>query len=131
MILFFHFFLQQNNRTIIFYFIDRNYKEATLQEISQLNGYTANYLSHLLKEQTGNTFKQLLRLRKLRHAAYLLENSSISIMQIMNDIGYENSSFFTAFFRKCFNVPRKSTGKSTLPAPFRAGNPALKGVFGK
>lgn len=116
--LFFHFFLQQNNRTIIFYFIDRNYKEATLQEISQLNGYTANYLSHLLKEQTGNTFKQLLRLRRLRHAAYLLENSSISIMQIMNDIGYENSSFFYRIFQEMFQCSPQEYRKIHASGPF-------------
>lgn len=61
-------------------YIDCDYKKATLQEIARRNGYTANYLSHLLKEQTGNTFNQLLRLRRLRQAAYLLENTSISIV---------------------------------------------------
>lgn len=83
-------------------YIDCDYKEATLQEIARRNGYTANYLSHLLKEQTGNTFNQLLRLRRLRQAAYLLENTSISIVQIMNDIGYENSSFFYRVFQEMF-----------------------------
>lgn len=97
-------------------YIDRHYKEGTLKKISQLNGYTPNYLSHLLKEQTGNTFKQLLRLRRLQQAAYLLENTSISIVQIMNNIGYENSSFFYRIFQEMFQCsPQEYRKIHTFP----------------
>lgn len=104
-------------------YIDRSYAEGTLEKIALITGYTANYLSHLLKEQTGNTFKHLLRLRRLQQAAYLLEHTSFSIVKIMNDIGYENSTYFYRIFqdkfqcspqeyRRKYSFPKKQKGPS-------------------
>ena len=67
-------------------------------------------------KQTGNTFKHLLRLRRLQQAAYLLEHTSFSIVKIMNDIGYENSTYFYRIFQDKFQCsPQEHRRKHSFP----------------
>ena len=75
-------------------YIDNNYREGTLEELAKKTGYTTAYLSRLLKNNTGNNFKQLLQQRKLQQAAYYLENTTLTTERIIEKIGYENSAYF-------------------------------------
>lgn len=75
-------------------YIDHNYREGTLEELAKKTGYTTAYLSRLLKNNTGNNFKQLLQQRKLQQAAYYLENTTLTTERIIEKIGYENSAYF-------------------------------------
>ena len=75
-------------------YIDNNYREGTLEERAKKTGYTTAFLSRLLKNNTGNNFKQLLQQRKLQQAAYYLENTTLTTERIIEKIGYENSAYF-------------------------------------
>ena len=75
-------------------YIDHNYREGTLEELAKKTGYTTAYLSRLLKNNTGNNFKQLLQQRKLQQAAYYLENTTLTTERTIEKIGYENSAYF-------------------------------------
>ena len=81
-------------------YIEHHYQDGTLAEISALSHLPAYQISRMLKKRTGKNFKELLRLRKLQQAAYLLQNSTLSIDRIIEHIGYENSSYFYRMFRE-------------------------------
>lgn len=81
-------------------YIEHHYQGGTLAEVSALLHRPAYYISRLLKKRMGRNFKELLQLRKLQQAAYLLANSTLSIDQIIEHIGYENSSYFYRRFRE-------------------------------
>ena len=96
-------------------YIETNYKAGTLSEISgQLNlpEYT---VSRLLKKYTGHNFKEMLKQQKLQQAVFFLENSNMSIDNIIESLGYNNSSFFYRSFKDKYGVSpnnyRKTTGR--------------------
>jgi len=92
-------------------YIEDNYKNGTLSEISDKIGCPTYYISRLLKKHTGNNFKDLLQKRKLRQAAHLLESSTIVTDEIIAKIGYENSSYFYRCFKKEYGMSPKEYRK--------------------
>ena len=96
---------------------------GTLAEISAQIRQPTYYVSRLLKKHLQKNFKQLLQERKLQQAAYLLSQSSLSVEQIMEAIGYNNSSYFYNNFKaKYHDTPRdyrkKMRLKPSVPLPF-------------
>ncbi len=89
-------------------YIDHNYKNGTLEELSESTGYSTAYLSRLLKKNTGCNFKQLLQTRKLQQATYYLENTTLTTERIIEAIGYENSAYFYRKFSEKYGCsPRE------------------------
>lgn len=99
---------EQNLVFTVLSYIDSNFKDGTLLEISNKNKQPTYYVSRLLKKHLNKNFKELLQERKLQQAAYLLSQSSLSIEQIIDRIGYDNSSYFYRKFREKYNCsPRE------------------------
>ncbi|XOJ03132.1 helix-turn-helix domain-containing protein [Paenibacillus polymyxa] len=61
--------------------------------MASLFGFHPNYLSSLLKKGTGKSFKQLLQLQRISQAALFLSNSSLSIPEISEKVGYSSITF--------------------------------------
>jgi len=61
-------------------------------------GYSANYLSHLLRKITGLSFCAVLNNLRLDHARTLLITTETSILSIALECGFENDrSLYRAF----------------------------------
>ena len=110
---------QQEEQNLLFSvldYIDHHYQSGTLAEISELSHLPTYQVSRLLKKRTGKNFKELLQLRKMQQAAYLLQNSTLSIDKIIEHIGYENSSYFYRMFHEKYGCSpseyRESGGQS-------------------
>ena len=103
---------EQNLVLSVLDFVDHHYQSGTLAEVSAQLRQPTYAVSRLLKKHTGQNFKELLQLRKLQQAAYLLENSTLSIDRIMGSVGYENSSYFYRRFREKYGCS---------PGEFRSG----------
>jgi len=88
-------------------YIDKNYKDGSLAEIADRAGYSSYHLSRMLKNATGHNFKELLQQRKLQQAIYYLENTTLPTDRILEEIGYENSSYFYRVFRERFGCSPK------------------------
>ena len=69
-------------------YIEHQYQSGALTEAAAGLHMPDYALSRLLKKHTGKTFKELLQLRKLQQAAYLLDNSTLPVDRIMEAIGY-------------------------------------------
>lgn len=83
-------------------YIDKNYKECSLKSLSNEFNVNANYLSEIIKQNTGYSFQELIHQKKFNEAELLLINSQLSIQEIANYIGYSNLSFFYKKFRKIY-----------------------------
>jgi len=70
-----------------------------------------NYLSNIIKSQTGKTVKQWIDERIISEAKSLLNNTSLSVAQIAYRLTYDDVSNFSRFFKKKTGV---------TPAKFRA-----------
>jgi AraC-like DNA-binding protein len=112
---------EQNLMFSVLDYIDHHYQSGTLAEISALSHLPTYQVSRMLKKRTGKNFKELLQLRKLQQAAYLLQNSTLSIDKIIEHIGYENSSYFYRMFREKYGCSPREYRKKGLPAAARQG----------
>lgn len=81
-------------------YIEASYKSATLTECSKLLHQSSSKLCRLLKQYTGHTFKELLQMKRLETAAELLLKSRLSVTEIINAAGYDNTSYFHRIFKE-------------------------------
>lgn len=63
-----------------------------------------NYLSSLIKINTGTTAKGSIQNRLLLEAKYLLHATNSSIKEIASQLGFTDQNYFTAFFTKLENM---------------------------
>ncbi len=61
---------------------------------------TPKYLSHVLLAETGNTAKTLILEHVLLEAKSLLRQTSMTVLEICNWLGYTDHSYFTKAFKK-------------------------------
>lgn len=102
-------------------YIEHHYQNGTLTEAAAALHQPDYAVSRLLKKRLGRTFKELLQLRKLQQAAYLLDNSTLPADRILTAVGYENSSYFYRCFREKYGCSPREYRKKGLPAAARQG----------
>lgn len=87
--------------------IEENYADAALCTVAGRYHVTAAYVSRLVKEMTGKTFKTLLLEKRLDKAAALLRTSRLPVGDIISVVGYENTSYFYRMFTQRYGVSPK------------------------
>lgn len=85
-------------------YIEDNYKTGTLEELSALIGQPDYYISKLIKRHTGHTFKNLLQIKRLNQAAFLLNTTRLPVENIILLAGYDNTSYFHRIFKEHFHM---------------------------
>jgi YesN/AraC family two-component response regulator len=88
-------------------YIETNYRDGSLSELSELMGYSVYWLSREIKKRTGKTYKELVQTKRMNQAAYLLMNSRVPVAEIIQKIGYDNTSYFHRKFKERFGVSPK------------------------
>lgn len=75
-------------------------QQYSLRLLSRKYGISDSYLSHLFKRITGMSVMQYLLFCRLNTARKLLEETSISIGQVVEQCGFSDDSNFSRTFRK-------------------------------
>lgn len=88
-------------------YIDENYKDGELTELSALLNYNIYWLSRAIKRLTGRTYKELLQVKRLNQASVLLLNTRFSVTDISIAVGYDNTSYFHRIFRNYYGMSPK------------------------
>ncbi len=83
-------------------FMENHLKEITLEKLAQQFNFHPNYLSSLIKKETGKTFKEHLLELRLARAAYYLRSTNLSVQKISEEIGYQDRAFFFRIFKKYY-----------------------------
>lgn len=85
--------------------IEKNFRTppTILQLCDELN-VTPYKLQKLFKENLGITIYEYIKQCRLQKAKYLLENTSMNILEVVNEVGYENPSKFATLFRKYYSI---------------------------
>lgn len=94
--------------------IEENYRTASLSEVAAKRGCSLSYLSRMVKKATSHTFAELLTQKRMEKAALLLLESSLTIGEIMQAVGYQNSSHFYHLFEEAFAVSPKAYRKISM-----------------
>ena len=85
-------------------YIESSYSTATLTEAADMLGLSPSYLSRITCEYFGVSFKKLLTATRFETACSLLTTTELPIGDIINRVGYENSSYFHKEFKKRFGT---------------------------
>ncbi len=84
-------------------FIDESLSgNISLDEVAEATFLSPNYVSQLLKKQTGMAFVDWLTTRRMEQAQHLLAHTIERISRIANSVGFEDEAYFTRRFRQRF-----------------------------
>lgn len=96
-------------------YIEDHYLSCSLIDMANHFGLHPNYLSSLLKQGTGKSFKELLQLQKMSKASIYLLNSNLPITAIVEEVGYSSPTFFHKKFKQVYGMtPRDFRQKSKM-----------------
>lgn len=84
--------------------IEENYKNANFTELAERCHTSLSYMSRTVTRATGRGFKELLREKRLSRAAQLLTRTKLPVSEIIEAVGYENTSYFYTIFKKRYGV---------------------------
>ncbi len=95
-------------KRIVTNYIQTTYKNANLGDLAVLVGFTPTYMSRWIRKNMDTTFKELLLEQRFAVASDLLIRTNMSVSDILNSVGYENSSYFHKQFIARFGLtPRE------------------------
>ncbi len=86
-------------------------RELSTATLAQSQGISAGYLSSVFKKETGVTLTEFIRTRRMEHAQYLLESTSLQIQTVALHCGILDLQYFSKLFRR-------HTGKT--PSEYRS-----------
>ncbi len=95
----------------IFRYIEENYRDGSLTELSEILHYDLYNLSREIKRKTGKSYTELVQEKRLSQSAFLLKNTNMSVSDVALNVGYENISYFHRKFTARFGLsPKKFRG---------------------
>lgn len=92
-------------------YIEDHYQEACFTDLAQQLHQSVYRLSKLLKTSTGSTFKELLQRKRMQRAVQLLTDTDLAVSDVIEAVGYENTSYFYKVFEGAYGVSPKEYRK--------------------
>lgn len=83
------------------YYRERN---LDLTQVAEAIGSNPSYLSRLMKQELGISFKDFLTMLRISSAIQLMRDKQLSLNQIAEKVGYNNQHYFSAAFKNCQGV---------------------------
>lgn len=98
--------ISSKNNTLpkIIQYIKENLEYVTLANLSEHFHMSEGYLSRHIRRETGYTFSYLLRELRMRQSANMLQNTTCSIEEIIESVGYTDASHFYRNFKKIYGM---------------------------
>lgn len=79
---------------------EKYHQNLSIKDYAELLNVSENHLTHLVKERTSKTSKELIREKQIIEIKRLLKYSDYSITQIADHLSFKDQSYFTKFFKK-------------------------------
>lgn len=90
---------------IIFRMVERRYTgHLTLEEVAAEIGYSQFYFTRFFKRNTGKTFITFLNDYRIDKAKWLLINSTLSVNEIISQVGFESDKTFYRLFKQSMAI---------------------------
>ena len=88
-------------------YISAHPESVTLGELASRFSYHPNYISSLVRNETGKTVSEIVLEKRMERAVLLMKNTNLSIEEIAAMLGYNNhSNFYKAFKGYYGETPR-------------------------
>ena len=85
-------------------YIKNDYKNVTLDELSETFHLSKPYLSKYIKEKAGMTFQEAVRKERMKKARTLLRETGYTVETVAAEVGYENVEHFNRLFKKSYGM---------------------------
>ena len=99
---------------VVLNYVEEHYRSGTLSELAEMLGYDAYWLSREIKKRTGKTYKELLQTKRMNQEKFLLANTNIPVNDIIESVGYDNTSYFYRLFKEQQGMTPKEFRDSTV-----------------
>ena len=83
------------------HFCDYNF---SVQNLSTYFKASASNMTHFFKKHTGSTVLEYVNAKRIERAAHLLKTSDIMLKDIVQDIGFSDTSTFIKKFRSVYGM---------------------------
>lgn len=90
----------KNDIEDILEYISNHYNVVTIKMVANYFHFNPNYLSKLIKKQTGESFTEILQKIKINKARAMLEFTDKSVESIAEEVGYNSASHFHRIFKQ-------------------------------
>ena len=97
---------------VILDYINSHYEnDISLQNLADLVHLSTFYVSHLVKDNTGLSFRENLSMIRTHHAINLMLNSDKKLIDIAFDSGFSDIKYFNRSFKKLYGETPSSIRK--------------------
>lgn len=79
-------------------------RELPISRIAEEVFLTPNYISLIFKKETGETITDYITKIRINKAMELLHTTDLKVMEISEQVGYENPHYFSTVFKKTVGV---------------------------
>lgn len=81
-------------------YIQEHYNQnIDIETLARIENYSVTYYGEWFKKETGMSPVEFIQIRRIDRAKELLQGTSLSIMQIACEVGYDYESSFTKVFK--------------------------------
>ncbi|MGO5052229.1 2-isopropylmalate synthase [Lachnospiraceae bacterium LCP25S3_G4] len=95
---------KEQRLTEIMNYIQANYLNITLDDLSEQFFLSKPYLSKYIKEKSGETFGDIVKRTRMKKAKNLLKNGNMTIENVALSVGYQNVEHFNRLFKKEYKL---------------------------
>jgi AraC-like DNA-binding protein/ligand-binding sensor protein len=82
-------------------YIEKNYsKKITLTDVAKSIYISPTYLSKIIKNQSGNSFRYMVNTVRISEAMRILGDTDKTLAEVACQAGYEDHSYFTKVFKR-------------------------------
>lgn len=89
-------------------------EKLSITDLAQRNFLHEDYLNRIFKREKGIPLNQYIIQERMNLAARLLQNPSLGVAVIANQVGYSNYSYFASTFKKTFGYTPTQYRKQCL-----------------
>lgn len=91
----------------VFKYIQAHFTDGNLESMCHELGYNASYISRIIHQYTGKTFKQLVNDQRMNRAKLLLQESGLTISEVAEQVGIHNQTNFYKRFKSLTHLTPK------------------------
>jgi len=102
---------QKEREELVKSFITAHVSDIKLADVAKLLGYNEDHAGRWIQKCFGMSFSELLQKERCRMAAEYLQNTEITVEEIIGKVGYSNGSFFRKIFAEYYQMSPKEYRK--------------------
>jgi len=76
----------------------------TVEAAAEVAGMSPSHFAHVFKEETGHSFIDFVNRSRMDRARELLLTTNLLVKEIADRLGFENSNYFCALFKRVFGM---------------------------